>query len=187
MTGSVVGFGASSMEGIGDPGGGFFSRLARDPALAEWTFHNLGAGGNTLADMLERAGRVAAFRPCDVVVLLGCNDLPRAGDSAPEKRSTPGEYAARAGRLFPALRGRRSLFVSSFAVSPAATGIDRETFETYGALARQAAGDAGFDIWDLYADSLGREREWLAADGLHFNARGHAFVAGRVADWVRRS
>ena len=174
------------MAGVGDSGGGFMARLSRQT----WTsrlrpcFHNAGIGGNTVADMLGRAPALSALRPYDLIVLLGCNDLPRAGDFAPEKRSSPDDYASRLKALLTAIRGERSLFVSSFAVSEKATGIAPALFEEYTAAATGIAASCGYEVWDLFHEIRPGDCGLLSADGLHLNDSGHALVASRLTGWV---
>jgi hypothetical protein len=74
------------MAGVGDDErGGFIRRL--QSSFTPYRFINLGVGGNTTRDMLKRCGQVEAHRPFDLIVLLGCNDLPRANDECPQVRA----------------------------------------------------------------------------------------------------
>lgn len=183
---TIVGFGASSMQGIGDPGGGFFSRLPRQAALAglplQWKNH--GIGGNTLKDMLDRAPATTALKPYDLIVILGCNDLPRTPDADPEKRSSPSEYQSRVRELLKTVRGERSLFITSFAVSREKTGVDPKLLESTMAGALAAAAALGYETWDLHSETKTDAARFWAEDGLHFNAAGHALIADRVAAWI---
>ena len=178
----IVGFGASTMEGVGDTEGGFFTRLSRHPDI-RLDFHNEGVGGNTLADMMSRVTQTTALQPYDIIVLLGCNDLPRENDATPERRSSLNSYTAKLLSLLPAIKGRRSLFVSSFPVSERATGISPVLFGDYMASAVHSAASLGYEVWNLYREP--GISDFLAPDGLHFNDRGHAFIANRLLSWVR--
>lgn len=180
----LIGFGASSMQGVGDSQGGFFSRLASTGAFPDLQFINHGIGGNTLAQMIKRLPATLQIGPYDIVVLFGCNDLPRKDDGQPERRSTLEEYTRRANQLLPAVKGRRSLFVSSFAVSAKATGIDPVDFEAYMNVALDAARKAGYETWDLYRESMEKAPGFLAADGLHFKDEGHTYIASRLNTWL---
>ena len=176
---TMVGFGASSMEGIGDDeGGGFFKRLR--PAFDHYGFVNLGIGGNTTRDMLQRAGPLESYRPYDLIVLLGCNDYPRANDANPEVRTTLEEYAQNLSQLLPAIRGQRSLFITSFEVDPVRSGVSAATFERYISRAREIAAASGYEVLDLYRIIKDSGRDYLAADGVHFNAEGHQVIADLV-------
>ncbi len=86
----IIGFGASSMAGVGDSAGGFFRRLQNAAASQQpdLTFFNLGVSGTTTADMLARADEVTVQGNHRLIVLLGCNDVPRANDAAPHRRAT---------------------------------------------------------------------------------------------------
>ena len=178
---TLVGFGASTMQGVGDPAGGFMTRLRQQLAGRGTAVVNLGIGGNTTRDLVRRLPQVAAHQPCAVVVLLGCNDMPRRNDGKPEIRTTVDEYRANLARIFPAVRGTRSLFVTSFMVDEARVGVTREVFTQYMDAAVAAATAAGFSTWDLFRESLAFDGGFYAPDGLHYNGDGHAFIAARVA------
>jgi len=179
---TLVGFGASSMQGTGDSQGGFFSRLERSGALPNTKFINAGKGGNTTRDMLARAGELAAHRPYDLVVMLGCNDLPRDGDVSPhvERRVPLAEYGQNLAAILPAIRGERSLFISSFLMSPA-KGMRPETFEQYMTVAISLAKENGYEVWDFYRESLGYISTHWANDGVHMKDSGHELVAKELA------
>jgi lysophospholipase L1-like esterase len=175
----IVGFGASSMEGVGDDvGGGFFARLAS--AVGKYRFVNLGIGGNTTRDMLLRRSQVLRHRPYDLVVLLGCNDYPRANDEHAHMRTSLKEYKTNLCQLLLLIRGERSIFVTSYEVDPKRTGVDSGLFKRYTTAARLVAGDCGYEVIDLYSIVKKSRRNYLAADGVHFNAEGHQFIADLV-------
>jgi len=187
MARRVVGFGASTMQGVGDPEGGFLRRIAEEMRSGEpgTEFINAGVGGDTTRDMLGRLAGVVAANPFEAIVLLGCNDLPRDGDGAPQNRVSLDEYRENLQRILAGLKGERALFVSSFLPSPDRTGLSAETFENYMAAAVSLARAEGYEVWDLFAETRGRGAEFLADDGLHYNAAGHAFIAERVGGWIR--
>lgn len=173
------------MEGAGDSQGGFFMRLqekyrAEQPDLQ---LTNAGRGGETAYQMLKRAVKLDPARKFDVVVLLGCNDVPRVNDATPEIRSEKDDYARYLASLFYYLKGRRSLFVTSFLVSEKLTGIPTTLFGEYVGLARSLAYSSHFDIWDLYAETKENVSQYWAEDGLHFNDAGHALITEKVAAW----
>lgn len=181
----LIGFGASTVEGTGDSQGGFFKRLqekyqTRQPELQ---MTNAGRGGETVYQMLKRAVKLDPARQFDVVVLLGCNDVPRANDATPGSRSEKDDYARYLASLFYYLKGRRSLFVTSFLVSEKLTGIPTALFGEYAGLARSLAYSSHFDIWDLYGETRENVSQYWAEDGLHFNDAGHALIAEKVAAW----
>ena len=181
----IIGFGASTMAGASDPEGGFLKRVG---VLCEAMGRpveviNKGIGGETTRDMLKRTDEVTALRPYDLVVQLGCNDFPRTGDGRPEARTDHAEYVRNVGELFRTLRGRRSLYISSFAVSDR-TGIAPELFKANMTAAMAAARSAGYDVWDLYAETKPMASQLWAADGAHFGAAGHELIARYVAAWI---
>lgn len=185
MTQYLLGFGASSMQGVGDSQGGFFRRLEQRTA-GQYAVANAGIGGNTTRDMLQRLPGLA-LPPDIVIVLLGCNDLPRERDAFPKNRVPLAEYRENLVKIFSALKAPRSLFISSFLPSEKLTGVSLDTFETYMAAATDLARQAGYAIWDLFHETHHATAPLLAADGLHFNDAGHAFIADRVAEWLSRT
>jgi len=184
---TLVGFGASSMQGVGDSQGGFLARVAahcQSRALPV-TVINKGIGGQSSPAMLARTGELTALRPYDLVVILGCNDLPRARDRNPAARTSFDTYTDNLRRLLAALPGGgRSLFISSFAVSEKHTGIAPALFSDYLNAATDIARAQRYDIWDLFNETRAGTAPLLAADGLHFNDTGHALIASRVLDWL---
>ena len=183
---TLVGFGASSMEGVGDSQGGFLKRVASHCQAHDLpvTVINKGIGGQSTPDMLARIDELATLRPYELVVILGCNDLPRARDQNPANRTAPDVYATNLHRIFSTIKGGRSLFISSFAVSKERTGISPSLFEDYMGAATAIARSHGYDLWDLFNETKGRTEPWLADDGLHFNDAGHAFIASRGLEWL---
>jgi lysophospholipase L1-like esterase len=116
---TIVGFGASSVQGVRDPEGGFMARLTQAlPRRPDIRLMNLGIGGHTTRDMLQRIPAVEAIAGREVVVLLGCNDVPRANDNSPARRTTLQEYAANLRAILPASRASaRSSFPPSASAS----------------------------------------------------------------------
>ena len=186
---TLVGFGASTMQGVSDFQGGFLARIAAhcQARTLPVTVVNHGIGGQSMPAMLARTGELTALRPYDLVVVLGCNDLPRARDNKPTLRTSLDTYTTNLRRLLTALRtgatGNRALFISSFAVSEERTGISPALFSEYMAAATALAREQHYDIWDLYNETKADTAPLLAADGLHFNDTGHALIARRVLDW----
>ncbi len=184
MTQYLLGFGASSMQGVGDSQGGFFRRLEqRYAASGVYRFTNAGLGGNTTRDMLQRLPGLT-LPPDILIVLLGCNDLPRAADPCPQNRIPLAEYRENLIKIFSALKAPRSLFISSFLPSEELTGVSLATFEPYMAAATDLARQAGYEIWDLFHETKHTTAPLLAADGMHFNDAGHAFLADRIREWL---
>jgi len=182
----ILGLGASTMEGVGDSGGGFFRRTAEHFARldAGHTFVNQGVGGQCVLEMVERLPAAVAEHPDFVIVLLGCNDLPRAADPHPQKRTSPEIYRQRLDRIFSTLQGATNWFITSFAVDEKRTGVDPACFDRYMEQAAEAARLAGYEIWDLHRETRHRQAEFLAPDGLHYNAEGHAYMAAGVIERV---
>jgi lysophospholipase L1-like esterase len=131
--------------------------------------------------MLRRQSTVTIHAPRDLIVMLGCNDLPRAGDKRADLRTPPSEYEANLDALLGQIKGRSSLLITSFPVSPEKTGIDPATFDQYMAIARAAATRHGYAIWDLQAELRDKAEPFWAPDGLHFNDAGHRAIAETLA------
>ncbi len=177
MQNTIIGLGASSMQGVGDTQGGWFARAERLAQDRKMRWINRGIGGNTTRDMLLRVTTVTVHSPHRLVVMLGCNDLPRKYDTQPDRRTLIEEYRNNLNALFPRIQGTQSLFITSFPVCTTRVTIGDEMFETYMAAAKKCAIDAGYEIWDLYEELRGKCEPYWATDGLHFNDAGHALIA----------
>ena len=175
---TILGFGASSMQGVKDSQGGFLkrldTRLNRD--TKKFNVINLGIGGNTTRDMLARIDTVEPHKPDCTIVLLGCNDMPRDSDGEAERarRISLDEYAQNLKTIFTRLRSPRSIFITSFYVKL----IDQELFAGYMEAARKQA--AGYEIWDLFHDSLSLPASYYAPDQVHFNEEGHEYLCNHL-------
>ena len=181
----VLGFGASSVEGVGDDeAGGFLRRLEQKLRAAGRPAKvvNLGVGGHTTVDMLARVNEARRHLPSAVVVLLGCNDLPRVPDQNPERRTDLPTYRANLRRILAALHGPESLFISSFAVSQEKTGVRAEVLAAYMEAAVMMARELGYQVWDLQTESRAWGGRYLAADGVHFGPAGHELLATGVME-----
>lgn len=175
MTTTILGFGASSMQGVGDSRGGFFKRLER-PGLS---LINKGKGGDTTRAMVARLEPLRAIKRDWTVILLGCNDMPRGGDGQPEKRTGLDEYRRNLATIFNALGSANNLFVSSFLVRPGV--VDHRLFADYMRVAiEEATAAGGYQIWDLHAASKAFGDRYHAPDGVHYNDAGHQMICDEV-------
>jgi lysophospholipase L1-like esterase len=168
---------------VGDSQGGFFRRLGTATIASRYeALVNLGVAGDTTRKMLDRADIVAAHAPGDIVVLLGCNDVPRAEDRNPTIRTSISEYERIVQALLAKIRMRHSLFVSSFPVCEERTGVSVDVLSEYMDTALGVARSLGYAVWDLRGElqAPDLERFW-APDGLHFNDAGHEWIANGVA------
>lgn len=183
----LLGFGASTMQGVGDSQGGFFKRLERKLATASNPREclNFGVGGNSSADMLARFDEVRAHLPCPAIILLGSNDIPRDNDAWPQNRLGAAAYEANLEKMFPVFSDPQTIFVSSFLICPKRTGMHPETFVRYMEIALRLAARNGMTIWDLYNESLHLGDEYFADDGVHYNDAGHEFIASGVFDLMK--
>lgn len=183
---TIVGFGASTMVGCNDSQGGFFKRVEQlyNQRHPQTQFANLGVRSSTTRDMVDRIAAVKSIPRYDLIVLLGCNDLPRDNDEHPSDRTTVAEYSANLRVMLPKIRGERSLFISSFWVSPEQAGLKKTDFDSYMTAAMQIAGESGYSVWDLYHECQEDVAEYWAVDGLHFNDAGHQMIADGVMRWL---
>jgi len=177
----LIGFGASSMQGACDSQGGFFKRLeqkltdAGKPRICI----NFGIGGNTTRDMVARLDQVKPHLPCSAVIILGCNDMPRIGETNPVRTSLE-EYSKNLEIIMRVFAGPDTIFISSFAVDFARVGIAPQTFASYMASALKIAQSFDMQIWDLYAESLVFGGKYHHTDGVHYNDAGHEMIAERL-------
>lgn len=182
---SIAGFGASSVQGFWDlEAMGFLARLQAWcwKQYPKSRVFNLGIGGNTTDAMARRAeSEIKERNPDWVIVLLGCNDMPRANDDHPHIRNTIPQYKKNLKRIFAAFKGRNILFLTSFPVDPVRTGIASEQFAEYMEVAKSEALAAGAILLDVYALFKGRVREaFMHPDAVHFNAKGHSWLFEQV-------
>ncbi len=175
---TLVCFGASTAEGVGDSQGGFFKRLERKLATAGRPHQclNFGIGGNTTDDMAARLGALKPHLPAPAILLLGSNDFPRDGDAEPWRRVELPAFRANLGKIFDAFDPAQAVFVSSFQVR----WVTPEVFRTYTAAALELARERSFRTWDLHAESLEFGEKYLCDDGIHYNDAGHELVAGHL-------
>jgi lysophospholipase L1-like esterase len=175
----ILGFGASSMQGVGDSAGGFFKRLENlvHKQNPNTRFLNQGIGGNTTVDMLNRLGEAISAKANVTIVLLGCNDLPRTPDSTPKRRTDLTTYRTNLDALFSKLKTDPCLFVTSFAPQFQQTGIKPDLFSQYMNEAISSAKKADWPIWDLYRESLSWPSSFYAPDGIHASDAAHEQIA----------
>jgi len=179
---TILGFGASSMQGEKDSQGGFLKRLEKALNSDAEISHivNLGVGGDTTREMLARVDAVEKHKPSCTIVLLGCNDMPREGDKAPARRTSLQEYKSNLELIFPKLCAKRSIFITSFYVSE----IQEAVFIQYMETARRLA--VGYEIWDMFQDSRSLLSGFLADDYAHFNDAGHQYICDHLLKMLAR-
>lgn len=175
---TILGFGASSMQGARDSKGGFFKRLdlTLNKDSKKYTLVNLGIGGNTTRDMVARLDAVDQHKPCCSIILLGCNDMPRPGDGDSKRRTSLEEYEANLKLIFPKLLSERNLFLTSFYVK----WIEEDVFTRYMGVAKKLAEENGYEIWDLLKDSRPLLSRYYAEDFAHFNDEGHQYICDNL-------
>ena len=157
--------------------------MAIEPQQPALRFVNLGKAGDTTGRMLKRAGDVMEYGDHELIVMLGCNDVPRDEDRSPHLRTSLTEYESNLRSLLPVIQGSHSLLVSSFPVCYDRTGVRMETLKTYIDVAMSVARACGYEVWDLFGEVVNENTDqYLAPDGLHFNARGHEMIGGSLVN-----
>jgi lysophospholipase L1-like esterase len=181
----LVGFGASTAQGASDSQGGFLKRLEKKLANAGQPREclNFGIGGNTTRDMVVRLDPIKPHLPCPVIIILGCNDLPRIGETNPARTSLE-EYRKNLETILHFFAGPKTIFVSSFVVDLKRAGIAPETFTSYMNAALKIAASLKLLTWDLYAESLTLGGKYLSPDGIHFGDEGHEMIAERLLPMI---
>lgn len=182
---TVFSFGASTAAGAKDvSGGGFITRLGRflqDTGRGNSLNH--GIGGDTTEDMSARLEKVMSALPTHdsfvPVVTLGINDVPRIEDEQPEKRVSVErhrelvtEMLTRLGQLGPVV------YLTQYPVDYVARSLDGDTVNGYVDAGREVALERDAHVIDIFK-MIDQERfdRFIDQDGLHFNSRGHEFIA----------
>jgi lysophospholipase L1-like esterase len=178
----LIGFGASTAQGVGDSQGGFFKRLERKLAAAGRAHEclNFGIGGNTTVDMVARLDTLRPHLPARAILLLGSNDLPRDGDWEPSRRVGMADFKENMHKIFEMFAAGPTIFASSFQVS----WVTEASFRAYQEAALEMARARAFTIWDLHAESLQWGGKYLCDDGIHYNDAGHELIAERLLPMV---
>lgn len=177
-------FGASTAAGSMDGEGGFIVRLGRylsDTGAGEAINH--GIGGDTTTMMLARLDAVVSDmsgrRSPLALVTLGINDVPRIVDDAPEKRVGLDQHVESLARILSELKQVGDvLYLTQYPVDYEARSLDPAVVESYvkqGEATAQSAGVKVIDIFSAVTPTL--FTEFIYEDGLHFNDRGHQFIA----------
>jgi lysophospholipase L1-like esterase len=160
---------------------GEWAELLDDPAV-----RNRGVAGDTTADVLRRAGAIAALKPDRVVVQVGVNDLA-AGEPFGVIVERYGAIldALRAGapdaRLFcqsllPVIEGRAPPLVTNAKVRALSDLLARAAAE------RRCR---WIDVGPALADGGGSLAPRFTLDGLHLTGEGYAVWAGVLAPALR--
>ena len=177
-----------------DTEGGFIARVdryLRDTNSGEAINH--GVGGDTTTMMLERLGAVVdrmREKPSPLaLVTLGINDVPRIVDDAPDKRVDIELHLSSLKRILAELDGIGGvLYLTQYPVDYDARSLDPELVGEYVTKGAQAARELGVGVIDIHsAITIGCFKQFIFEDGLHFNNRGHEFIANRVIAELHRS
>lgn len=185
----VVGFGASTAQGMrDDEGGGFVARIGRRlEAEGLGTSENFGIGGETTDQMVERARTVVTTPGDQVVVTLGINDVARDPDRIPDRRVPLERHRSNVESILRTFvdAGCRVGYLTQYPVDFAKHGLDPVFVESYIQAGRDAAAAVGVDLIDVHSqidDAL--YDQFIFRDGMHFNGEGHEFITQRVWEWL---
>ncbi len=173
----VASFGASTAQGVGDfTEQGFIGRLG---TLLDKPSLNFGIGGNTTRDMLARLADLNIPEDSLVIVSLGINDVARINEDNPNRVPLE-EYKENVSKILDALLEKAQVFYKTqFPVDFENKGIDADFCRSYVKTALAVAQSKNIPSLDLIPllEAHGNWQAFLAADGIHFNDDGHAFMA----------
>lgn len=181
--------GGSTVYGQGDPrGGGFVARFRGwfeplDPANRVF---NLGVGGDTVADMLQRgASECRARRPDQIILYPGLNDSRRLG-SADADCTSIAEFHSTLTALIQELQAIAPVvLMTSVPLDESRTlpyrgslyfrELDAGLLNDTVRLVAEEIGVPCFDLFGRWTASL----DWraLLCDGIHCSPEGHAILA----------
>jgi lysophospholipase L1-like esterase len=186
-------FGASTAAGSMDTEGGFVARLdrfLRDTGGGSAINH--GIGGDTTGVMIDRLPGVIAdmrSRPNPLaLVTLGINDVARIVDPKPEIRVPLDHHGESLKKILDQTAAIGDIvYLTQYPVDYVARSLDPQLVADYVHLGAETARAAGVDVIDIFEmitpDLL---NEFIFADGLHFNNRGHLFICNQIIEHLRR-
>jgi lysophospholipase L1-like esterase len=187
---TVFSFGASTAAGSkDDAGGGFIARLGRFLSdTGRGAGLNCGIGGDTTEMMAARLEKVIASLPRGAplvpVVTLGINDVPRIADDQPQRRVALDRHRALVSDMLARLGQIGNLvYMTQYPVDYAARSLEPVAVKSYVDAGREVAQGHGAHVIDIFAMiDAARFRDFIYEDGLHFNSRGHEFIANILLD-----
>jgi acyl-CoA thioesterase-1 len=150
---------------------------------------NAGVGGHTTADALARFERdVLAHQPTHVVIMFGMNDSWIDQDKT-ASRLTVAEYTANLKKMIATLKGRRIvpiLMTANPTIAPRYGPERNVTLKKYVEAMRAVAREERVLLLDVYARFAelaleGVDLNTLFTDAMHPNPKGHAIIAGMLA------
>lgn len=191
---SAYSFGASTAAGSMDDEGGFIARLdryLRDTVYG--TAVNHGIGGDTTTMMLARLDAVVANmrnQPGPLaLVTLGINDVPRIVDEKPGISVGVEQHVESLKKMLAAFAGIGDVvYLTQYPVDYKARSLEPELVQSYVQAGAETAQSAGVPIIDIFSMITPEHfSEFIYEDGLHFNNRGHQFIAHNIVKWLHRS
>ena len=177
-----------------DDAGGFIVRVGRylrDTGCGNAVNH--GVGGDTTTMMLARLDSVVAdmsSRPSPLaLVTLGINDVPRMVDDKPSIRVGVEQHAESLATMISRLKQVGDvLYLTQYPVDYEARSLKPALVESYVRAGEATAREAGVEVINIFgAVTPGLFKEFIYQDGLHFNSRGHQFIAHKVISELHRT
>jgi lysophospholipase L1-like esterase len=181
-------FGASTAAGARDDEvGGFIARVGHYLADTDaGSSVNHGVGGDTTTMMLARLDAVAAdIRGREgplALVTLGINDVPRIVDDKPGIRVGLEQHVESLDRILSVLGDIGDvIYITQYPVDYVARSLEPSLVESYVKAGEATARAASVDVVDVFSMvDTNRFKEFIFEDGLHFNPRGHQFMANAL-------
>ena len=180
-------FGASTAAGSMDSEGGFIARVDRYLQDTDsGTATNHGIGGDTTTMMLERLDAVVAKMRDQhgplALVTLGINDVPRIVDDKPQIRVGVAQHVESLKKMLAAFGEIGDVvYLTQYPVDYKARSLEPELVRSYVTAGEETARSAGVEVIDIFS-MITPERfaDFIYEDGLHFNNRGHQFIAHNI-------
>ena len=180
----IISFGASTAYGARDyEKQGFLFRIVEAlSADGEFEAINYGKIGDSTRDMLVRLASLEIPVGATVIVTLGINDVCRIGEEN-ENRVPIEEHRSNLMGILEHLKTcSRPVYMSQYPVDYAQCALSEAVVASYIDAGLDVAGQLDVPVIDIYAavQTSGRYDEMIFKDGLHFNHRGHQFIAGQT-------
>lgn len=144
---------------------------------------NMGLGGNTSRDVLERwDSDVTAFNPDYVVLDIGINDVWRQFDCPQQKANhiLPDEYESNL-RAMAAKTKAKMIWMTPYYLEPNTKDAMRVRTDEYGAIMKRVAAELGIPCIDLQAEFAEilkhRHSSYITWDRVHPGKTGSLIIA----------
>ena len=178
---SIISFGASTAQGVGDEKkGGFISYLAD---FMQTPFLNWGKRGCTTFEMISRMQSLEIPNASLIIFTPGINDLL----SSSEETISLIQYKENISQILDFFKSTGSVFyMSPIPVDYDKLNLDEVWIDSYVKAGLDVAVEKEIPCLDIkeHLDPFGGWKDFLADDGLHFNSLGHEFLAALLRDRI---